>query len=88
MDNELIKRFALFLFEENPNNSKQFDGMIARLDKIGKGLKEASHKIDFLTNSLLKANSKAEKLDFEYKPWYKEYRNLRRSIKSLLNVFL
>ena len=25
MDNEQIKRFALFLFEENQNKSKQFD---------------------------------------------------------------
>ncbi|WP_300763509.1 hypothetical protein [uncultured Bacteroides sp.] len=35
MDNELIKRFALFLFEENQNNGKQLDEMIARLDEIG-----------------------------------------------------
>ncbi|WP_300792640.1 hypothetical protein [uncultured Bacteroides sp.] len=37
MDNEQIKRFALFLFEENQNKSKQLDEMIARLDEIGKG---------------------------------------------------
>ena len=41
MDNEQIKRFALFLFEENQNKSKQLDEMIARLDEIGKDLKEA-----------------------------------------------
>ena len=29
MDNEQIKRFALFLFEENQNKSKQLDEMIA-----------------------------------------------------------
>ena len=36
MDNEQIKRFALFLFEENQSKSKQLDEMIARLDEIGK----------------------------------------------------
>ena len=41
MDNEQIKRFALFLFEENQNKSRQLDEMIARLDEIGKDLKEA-----------------------------------------------
>ena len=54
MDNEQIKRFALFLFEENQNKSKQ-------LDEIGKDLKESNKKIDF-TNALLKANSKAKKV--------------------------
>ena len=41
MDNEQIKRFALFLFEENQKKSRQLDEMIARLDEIGKDLKEA-----------------------------------------------
>ena len=54
MDNEQIKRFALFLFEENQNKSKQLDEMIARLDEIGKDLKEANRKIDSLTDALLK----------------------------------
>ena len=31
MDNEQINRFALFLFEENQNKSKQLDEMIVRL---------------------------------------------------------
>ena len=35
MDNEQIKRFALFLFEENQKKSRQLDEMIARLDEIG-----------------------------------------------------
>ena len=30
MDNEQIKRFAMFLFEENQNKSMQLDEMIAR----------------------------------------------------------
>ena len=55
MDNEQIKKFALFLFEENQNKSKQ-------LDEIGKDLKESNKKIDSLTNALLKANSKADKV--------------------------
>lgn len=57
MDNEQIKRFALLLFEENQNKSKHLDEMIARLDEIGKDLKEANHKIDSLTDALLKTNS-------------------------------
>ena len=48
MDNEQIKRFALFLFEENQSKSKQLDEMIARLDEIGKDLKESNRKIDSL----------------------------------------
>ena len=34
MDNEQIKRFALFLFKENLNKSKQLDEMIVRLDEM------------------------------------------------------
>ena len=44
MDDEQIKRFALFLFEENQKKSRQLDEMIARLDEIGKDLKEARKK--------------------------------------------
>ncbi|MFR8320529.1 MAG: hypothetical protein ACLVB8_07800 [Bacteroides thetaiotaomicron] len=80
MDNEQIKRFALFLFEENQSKSKQLDEMIARLDAIGKDLKESNKKIDSLTNALLKANSKADKVVLEYKLRDKEYKNLRKSI--------
>jgi len=41
MDNEQIKRFALFLFKENQKKSRQ-------LDEIGKDLKESNRKIDSL----------------------------------------
>ena len=44
MDNEQIKRFALFLLEENQNKNKQLNEMIARLDEIGKDLKEFPYK--------------------------------------------
>lgn len=54
--------------------------MIARLDEIGKDLKESNKKIDSLTNALLKANSKADKVVLEYKLRDKEYKNLRKSI--------
>ena len=66
MDNEQIKRFALFLFEENQSKSKQLDEMIARLDEIGKDLKESNKKIDSLTNALLKANSKADTVSYTH----------------------
>lgn len=78
MDNEQIKRFALFLFEENRNKSRRLDEMVARLDEIGKDLKEANRKIDSLTDALLKANSKAEKAAIEYKLQLKEYKSLRK----------
>ena len=84
MDNEQIKRFALFLFEENQNKSKQLDEMIARLDEIGKDLKEANKKIDSLTDALLKANSKAEKLVLEYKLRDKEYKTLEKKYRALV----
>ena len=48
MDNEQIKMCALFLFEENQKKSRQLDEMIARLDEIGKDLKESNRKIDSL----------------------------------------
>lgn len=84
MDNEQIKRFALFLFEENQNKSKQLDEMIARLDEIGKDLKDANRKIDSLTDALLKANSKAEKAALEYKLRDKEYRKLEKKHNALV----
>lgn len=84
MDNEQIKRFALFLFEENQNKSKQLDEMIARLNEIGKDLKEANRKIDSLTDELLKANSKAEKAAIEYKLRDKEYKKLEKKHNALV----
>ena len=84
MDNEQIKRFALFLFEENQNKSKQLDEMIARLDEIGKDLKEANRKIDSLTDALLKANSKAEKAAIECKLRDKEYKKLEKKHNALV----
>ena len=84
MDNEQIKRFALFLFEENQSKSKQLDEMIARLDEIGKDLKEANRKIDSLTDELLKANSKAEKAAIEYKLRDKEYKKLEKKHNALV----
>lgn len=58
MDNEQIKRFAQFLFEEN--QSKQLDEMIARLDEIGKDLKEVKRENASLLKALLEANSNDE----------------------------
>ena len=84
MDNEQIKRFALFLFEENQNKSRQLDEMIARLDEIGKDLKEANRKIDSLTDALLKANSKAEKAAIECKLRDKEYKKLEKKHNALV----
>lgn len=84
MDNEQIKRFALFLFEENQSKSKQLDEMIVRLDEIGKDLKESNKKIDSLTNALLKANSKAEKVVLEYKFRNKEYKALEKKYNALV----
>lgn len=77
MDNEQIKKFALFLFEENQNKSKQ-------LDEIGKDLKESNKKIDSLTNALLKANSKADKVVLEYKFRDKECKKLEKKYNALL----
>lgn len=58
--------------------------MIARLDEIGKDLKEANRKIDSLTDALLKANSKAEKAAIEYKLRDKEYKKLEKKYNALL----
>lgn len=84
MDADQIKRFALFLYEENQNKRTQLDEMIARLDEIGKDLKESNKKIDSLTNALLKANSKAEKLVLEYKLRDKEYKTLEKKYRALV----
>ena len=51
MDADQIKRFALFLYEENQTKRTQLDEMIARLDEIGKDLKESNKKIGSLTNA-------------------------------------
>ena len=84
MDNEQIKRFALFLFEENQNKSKQLDEMIARLDEIVKNLKKTNRKIDSLTGALLKVNSKTEKAAIEYKLQLKEYKKLEKKHNALV----
>lgn len=84
MDADQIKRFALFLYEENQNKRTQLDEMIARLDEIGKDLKESNKKIDSLTNALLKANSKAEKLVLESKLRDKEYKTLEKKYRALV----
>ena len=44
MDADQIKRFALFLYEENQNKRTQLDEMIARLDEIGKDLKDVKRE--------------------------------------------
>lgn len=84
MDNEQIKRFALFLFEENQNKSRQLDEMIARLDEIGKDLKEVKRENASLLKALLKANSNAEKVVLEYKLRDKEYRKLEKKHNALV----
>ncbi len=61
MDNEQIKRFALFLFEENQNKSKQLDEMIARLDEIGKDLKEANKKMTPLQMPCLRQTARLKR---------------------------
>ena len=84
MDNEQIKRFALFLFEENQKKSKQLDEMIARLDEIGKDLKEVKRENASLLKALLEANSNAEKVVLEYKLRDKEYRKLEKKHNTLV----
>lgn len=84
MDNEQIKRFALFLFEENQKKSRLLDEMIARLDEIGKDLKEVKRENASLLKALLKANSKVEKAAIEYKLRDKEYRKLEKKHNALV----
>lgn len=71
-------------FKKTQKKSRQLDEMIARLDEIGKDLKEANRKIDSLTNALLKANSKVEKAAIEYKLRDKEYKKLEKKYNALL----
>lgn len=84
MDNEQIKRFAMFLFEENQNKGKQLDEMIARLDEIGKDLKDVKRENGSLLKALLEANSKAEKAAIEYKQQLKEYKKLEKKHNALV----
>ena len=84
MDNEQIKRFALFLFEENQKKSRQLDEMIARLDEIGKDLKEVKLENASLLKALLEANSNAEKVVLEYKLRDKEYKKLEKKHNALV----
>lgn len=77
MDNEQIKRFALFLFEENRNKNKQFD-------EIGKDLKEIKRENASLLKALLEANSNAKKVVLEYKLRNKEYRKLEKKHNALV----
>ena len=87
MDNEQIKRFALFLFEENQNKSKQLDEMIARLDEIGKDLKEANRKIDSLTDALLRQTARQRRLPLNASSATRNTKSLRKSITPLSSVF-
>ncbi len=59
MDNEQIKRFALFLFEENQKKSRQLDEMIARLDEIGKDA-DMDCFVNDATALLVKAHCKVQ----------------------------
>ena len=45
MDDMQKREFALFLYEENQKKCKQFYDIIARLDEIGKDLKEARKEL-------------------------------------------
>ena len=80
MDNEQIKRFALFLFEENQKKSRQLDEMIARLDEIGKDLKESNRKIDSLTNACLRQTARLRRLLLNTSSAIRSIKNLRKSI--------
>ena len=55
--------------------------MIARLDEIGKDLKEVKRENASLLKALLEANSNAEKVVLEYKLRDKEYRKLEQIAK-------
>ena len=79
MDNEQIKRFALFLFEENQKKSKQLDEMIARLDEIGKDLKEVKRENASLLKALLekKHNALVERLSLMNTQTYASSKSLK-----------
>ena len=81
MDDMQIREFALFLYEENQKKSKQLDDMIARLDEIGKDLKEARKQID----SLSAQNKKAEKILLEHQVMTREYKKLEKKYNDLLD---
>ena len=81
MDDMHIREFALFLYEENQKKSKQLDDMIARLDEIGKDLKEARKQID----SLSAQNKKAEKILLEHQVMTREYKQLEKKYNDLLD---
>ena len=82
MDADQIKRFALFLYEENQN--KRTQEMIARLDEIGKDLKDVKRENASLLKALLEANSKAEKVVLESKLRVKEYKTLEKKYHALV----
>ena len=84
MDADQIKRFALFLYEENQNKRTQLDEMIARLDEIGKDLKDVKRENASLLKALLEANSKAEKVVLESKLRDKEYKTLEKKYHALV----
>ena len=58
--------------------------MIARLDEIGKDLKEVKRENASLLKALLEANSNAEKVVLEYKLRDKEYRKLEKKHNALV----
>ena len=72
------------LFEENQKKSRQLDEMIARLDEIGKDLKEVKRENASLLKALLEANSNAEKVVLEYKMQLKEYKKLEKKHNALV----
>lgn len=80
MDDKQIREFALFLYEENQKKSKQFDDMIARLDRIGKDLKEARKQLD----SLSVQNKKAENILLEHQVMTREYKKFEKKYNDLL----
>ena len=84
MDADQIKRFALFLYEENQTKRTQLDEMIARLDEIGKDPKDVKRENASLLKALLEANSKAEKVVLEYKLRDKEYKTLEKKYHALV----
>lgn len=81
MDDMQIREFALFLYEENQKKSKQPDEMIARLDEIGRDLKEARKQID----SQSEAIKNTEKTMLEYKMLLKEHKILEKKYNDLLD---
>ena len=88
MDADQIKRFALFLYEENQNKRTQLDEMIARLDEIGKDLKESNKKIDSLQMPCSRQTAKQRSLFLNISFAIRNTRHLRKSIVRLSNVCL